>query len=225
MAHGELFILSAPSGTGKTTLIRSMMAELAGFGDVAFSVSHTTRRQRRGEVDGRDYHFVDGATFERMVAEERFLEWAEVHGQRYGTSSDEVLPRREQGVDVIVDLDVQGAQRMMELHPEAHTIFILPPSFADLEARLRGRGLDDPQEIARRLSVSRWEIKCYVRYQYVIINDDAERASDVLAAIILDKRHRRARMQDRIARVLEHFGVAPPENDTETASRHGRDPR
>lgn len=204
--RGELFILSAPSGTGKTTLIRGMMeGALSGFGGIAFSVSHTTRKPRGGEVDGRDYHFADHATFQRMIAGDRFLEWAEVHNHYYGTSKDEVFPRLEQGIDVLMDIDVQGAERVLARYPEAHSIFIMPPSYEVLESRLRRRALDSEQEIARRLAVSLWEIRRYDRYRYVIINDDAHRASDVLAAIILEKRHRLERMRARVDDILKDF--------------------
>lgn len=208
-SRGDIFLLSAPSGAGKTTLIRAMMTgALAQFGGVAFSVSHTTRRPRAGEVDGRDYHFVDAATFQRMIAEDRFLEWAEVHGHYYGTSVDAVLPSIERGVDMILDLDVQGAERLMARFPEAHSIFILPPSYEDLEQRLRGRALDDPAEIARRLAVSLWEIRRFDRYHYVIVNAEAERAAQALASIILEKRFRRARMESEVRSILAAFQSA-----------------
>lgn len=202
-ARGDLFLLSAPSGAGKTTLIRGLLADLEG--DVAFSISHTTRQPREGEADGSDYFFVDGPEFRRMIAEDRFLEWAEVHGHYYGTSKEAVLPLLDRGVDVLVDLDVQGAERLMRNHPEAHSIFVLPPSYADLVARLEGRGLDGPEEIARRLAVSLWEIRRYASYQYVIVNDHAERARQALTAIILEKRFRRARMEASVAHVLTDF--------------------
>jgi guanylate kinase len=206
MQPGELFILSAPSGTGKTTLIQGLFAgTLSGFVGVEFSVSHTTRRPRQGEIDGRDYHFVDQATFQAMIAGDAFLEWAEVHGNLYGTACDEVFPRLEKGLDVLLDIDVQGAERVLARCPQAHSVFLMPPSYEDLERRLRRRGLDDEQAIARRLAVSLREIACYDRYHYVIINDDARRASQALAAIILDKRHRRARMQPRIQEILRDF--------------------
>jgi len=204
-ARGDLFLLSAPSGAGKTTLIRGLLAELAIDLEVAFSVSHTTRAARRGEADGNDYHFVDAATFRRMIAEDRFLEWAEVHGHYYGTSKAAVLPLLEKGTDVLVDLDVQGAERLMRAYPDAHSIFILPPSYDDLVDRLRGRGLDGQEEIARRLAVSLWEIRRYGSYQYVIVNDDAARAQRALAAIILEKRFRRQRMEGHVADVLHDF--------------------
>ena len=204
--RGELFVLSAPSGTGKTTLIRSLLdGGLEGFGELYFSVSHTTREARDGEVDGRDYHFVDGETFRQMIVSDRFLEWAEVHRHYYGTANEEVLPRLEAGLDVIMDVDVQGAERVLKSYPQAHSIFIMPPSYADLQRRLAQRGLEDADEVARRLAVSLWEIKRYNEYQYVIINDDVERAADVLAAIILEKRHRLSRIGHRAEQVLSSF--------------------
>jgi guanylate kinase len=212
MQRGELYILSAPSGAGKTTLIHALLAsELGGRGEVVFSVSYTTRPPRRAERDGVDYRFVGRPEFERMIAEGRFLEWAEVHGNYYGTSRDAVLPFLERGADVVVDLDVQGAERLMHQFPEAHSVFVLPPSYADLVRRLRGRGLDDPDQIARRLAVSLWEIRRYDSYQYVIVNDDVERAGRALAAIVLEKRQRKARQRSRIERVLADFQRARDE--------------
>lgn len=215
MQPGELFILSAPSGAGKTTLIQSLLA--GGFaehhGGLAFSVSHTTRRPRQGEVDGRDYHFVDHATFLGMIEADAFLEWAKVHDNYYGTSRQEVFPRLEEGIDVLLDIDVQGAEQVVARCPEAHSIFVLPPSYEDLERRLRRRALDDDGAIARRLGVSIGETRRYDRYHYVIINDDARRASEALAAIIIEKRHRRVRMQPRIQEILRDFqdrGAIPP---------------
>lgn len=212
---GELFILSAPSGAGKTTLIQSliqglMQGSFAALGDLAFSVSYTTRAARDGEIDGRDYHFVDHATFRAMIDSGRFLEWAEVHGNFYGTANDEVFPRLARGVDVLLDIDVQGAERVLTRHPEAHGIFVMPPSYDDLERRLHRRALDDAQTIARRLAVSLREVRRFEQYRYVIINDDARRASDVLAAIILEKRHRRERMLPRIETILRDFQERAP---------------
>jgi guanylate kinase len=148
---------------------------------------------------------VTTAEFQRRIAEDQFLEWAEVHGNYYGTSKEAVLPYLERGEDVLVDLDVQGAERLMHSFPRAHSIFILPPSHRDLVQRLEGRRLDGADEIARRLAVSLWEIKRYDRYQCVIINDDAERASRALEAIVVDKRQRRPRIQARIDAILADF--------------------
>jgi guanylate kinase len=203
---GELFIVSAPSGTGKTTLIGHLLQEgLPRLTGLEFSVSYTTRKPRQGEIDGKDYHFVDHETFLSMIASTAFLEWAEVHGNYYGTAASEVFPRLERGIDVLLDIDVQGAERVLAKNPEAHGIFIMPPSYEDLERRLHKRGLDDPHVIAGRLAVSQQEMARYDKYQYVIINDDARRASDVLASIILEKRHRRERMQARVQEILSDF--------------------
>ena len=206
MHRGELFILSAPSGTGKTTLIHSLLEHgLADRGNLEFSVSHTTRAPRQGEEDGVDYHFVGHAQFQSMLARDLFLEWAEVHGNYYGTSKEEVFSRLERGVDVLLDIDVQGAERVMAQHPEATSIYIMPPSYGDLEERLYRRGLDDPEQIERRLAVSLWEMRRYRQYQYVIINDDAREASEALASIVVDKRHRRERMEPRVEHIVDDF--------------------
>ncbi len=148
-----------------------------------------------------------------MIEADAFLEWAKVHDNYYGTSRGEVFPRLEEGIDVLLDIDVQGAEQVVTRCPEAHSIFVLPPSYEDLERRLRRRALDDDGAISRRLAVSLPEIERYDRYHYVIINDDARRASEVLAAIILEKRHRRVRMQPRIQEILRDFqdrGATPP---------------
>ncbi len=206
MSRGELFILSAPSGTGKTTLIRNLL-EGGGeaVGNLHFSVSHTTRGPRGSERDGEDYYFIDRARFQRMIDADEFMEWAWVHNNFYGTAKAEVVPRLERGVDVLVDIDVQGAARMQAQHPEAHSIFILPPSYAVLRERLHGRGLDDEEEIARRLAVSLSEIKRYEKYEYVIVNRDAERASQILASIVLAKRHRVSRLREEVEEVVRTF--------------------
>jgi guanylate kinase len=209
MERGELIIIAGPSGAGKTTLIRSVLDDyLADLGRLAFSVSYTTRPARQGEVEGKDYYFVDQQVFESMVAEDRFLEWATVHKHYKGTSRDEVLPRLERGEDVILDIDVQGAEQVLDRYPEACSIFILPPSYEDLQLRLQGRNLDDPEQMATRLAVSLREIERYPRYEYAIINRDAERASRALAAIILDKRHRLERMREKVEGIVGDFQEA-----------------
>jgi guanylate kinase len=207
--RGELFILSAPSGSGKTTLVRHLLGGGLGMGELAFSVSHTTRRPRGDEMDGRDYHFVSAGVFQGMIAADQFLEWAEVHSNYYGTSWAEVTPRLEAGTDVLMDIDVQGAERVVARYPEAHSIFVMPPSYEVLQQRLSQRGLDDPQEIARRLAVSRWEMRRSDRYKYVIINDDARRASAALSAIIVEKRFRQEHMRGRVQEILRDFQEQP----------------
>ncbi len=206
MQRGELFIVSAPSGAGKTTLIQRLFdGPLGSSGSLVYSVSHTSRSPREGERDGTDYHFVDTATFERMAEDGEFLEWAEVHGEFKGTSRGSVLPSLERGLDVLLDIDVQGAAQLRRRMPEAHAVLVLPPSYGELERRLRDRGLDEATTIARRLAVSLWEIEFYDNYDYAIINDDLERASASLAAIILDKQHRLGRMRERVAAVIRDF--------------------
>lgn len=205
MPRGDLFIVSAPSGAGKTTLIQSLMARPEGLGRLEFSVSHTTRAARQGERDGQEYHFVDRQTFQAMVHQDRFLEWAVVHGNLYGTSRDEVDPRLERGIDVLLDIDVQGAEQVLARRRDAQSVFVLPPSYADLERRLRGRALDGDDDIARRLDVSLSEIKRYTNYRYVIINRDATLASAALAAIIIEKRCRRERMEEGVSEVMADF--------------------
>ncbi len=204
--RGELFILSAPSGTGKTTLIRGLLeGPMRDGAELAFSVSHTTRPPRTGEVNGQDYHFVDMAAFQAMVEADLFLEWAEVHGNCYGTALAEVMPRLEQGTDVLLDIDVQGAARVVARHPAAHSIFVMPPSYEVLARRLGRRGLDDPRSIARRLATSAAEMQRWNRYNYVIINDDVSRASEALASIIREKRYRQDAMRSRVQSILRDF--------------------
>jgi len=205
---GELIILSAPSGAGKTTLIHQLGEAYDWPNDdrPQFSVSHTTRSRRTGEADGVDYHFVDRDSFRRMIADQQFLEWAEVHGELYGTSRHEVVPRLEEGHDVILDIDVQGAAQVMARYPRAQSVFVVPPSYRELERRLLARSREAADEISRRLAVSLSELKCYSSYKYVIVNDDAARAGRLLVAIILEKRQRLERMEASVRRILDSFG-------------------
>lgn len=212
---GELFIVSAPSGAGKTTLIQAMLAGTdPRVEDISFSVSHTTRVPRDGEVDGRDYHFVDHAGFDAMIRDDRFIEFANVHGNLYGTSVDEVRPRLDAGEDVILDIDVQGAWNIRESGDRVlpgirrHAILVLPPGFTELHRRLVNRNLDDAASIKRRLAAAREEVERFEEYDYVIVNDRVDRAQRTLASIILDKRHRTERMRVRVAAVLEDFHSA-----------------
>ncbi len=204
--RGEIIVLSAPSGAGKTTLIRRLFARYPRVaGAMRFAVSHTTRAPRRGEVDGRDYYFVSRREFEDLVAADGFLEWAVVHGRHYGTSFAAVEPELERGHDVILDIDVQGARRIRTRHPEVVSIFIMPPSLEILEGRLRRRALDAAEQIERRLRTAVEEVQEHESYDYVIVNDDLERASEALAAVFLARRFRRPRMRRRIAKILEQF--------------------
>jgi guanylate kinase len=181
-AGGTLYIISAPSGAGKSSLLRALL-ESGRVDGVEISVSHTTRAARPGEVDGVDYHFVDMPAFEAMVAADDFLEHARVFDNCYGTSRSAVETRLAGGVDVILEIDWQGARRVRELLPAAVSVFILPPTRAALEARLTGRGQDDAAVIARRMRDAVSEMSHYSEYDYLVINDDFQQAVDDLVAI------------------------------------------
>jgi guanylate kinase len=198
---GFLFIVSSPSGGGKTTLIRRLLEHPPGGEPLHFSVSHTTRARREGEVDGREYHFVSAAQFETMARHSEFLEHNEVHGNFYGTSKLEVLPRLAAGEDVVLDIDVQGARDIRAAVPEAISVFIVPSSAGELERRLRHRGLDGEDAIRKRLINAAKEIAQADSFQYVIVNDDLDRASLELESVV-----RAARLSPaRQARILERL--------------------
>jgi guanylate kinase len=192
-------VVSAPSGAGKSTVLSRVLEDMPGL---RFSVSHTTRSPRPGERDGVEYHFVDRAGFERLRDDGRLLEWAEVHGNLYGTGTAELERARAEGVDLLLDLDVQGAAQVREKMPDAVTVFILPPSYEVLERRLRGRGQDDEATIRRRLAAAGREIDAFVRYDYVIVNDDLESCAGVLESVVRAARCRVSHASER-ARFIE----------------------
>jgi guanylate kinase len=205
--HGNLFIVSAPSGAGKTSLVRAMMERL---GQVAFSVSHTTRAMRPGEQDGRDYHFVDVATFEAQIAAGAFLEHAKVFENYYGTARASVEAQLSGGQDVVLDIDWQGARQIRAAWPGAVSIFILPPSRAALESRLRGRGQDADEVIAKRMRGAVSESIHYGEYDYLVINDDFATALDELMIIVRTQRLRTPQQAARHADLLGSLlDVAP----------------
>ncbi len=194
MKPGQLFIVSAPSGAGKTTILKLVMGELAGL---AFSVSHTTRSPRTGEVDGRDYHFIDREGFIRLRENGDFLEWAEVHGNLYGSSRSAVAEQLAAGLDVILDIDVQGAGQVRHRTEwPALTIFIMPPSLTELEKRLAGRGTDTPEVIKRRLVNAVRELAERELYDHLVVNDRLEQAVEMVKAVILAARSRGRRNRD-----------------------------
>jgi guanylate kinase len=202
-----LLILSSPSGAGKTTLTRKLLTE---HPELRFSVSHTTRAPRPNEVDGRDYHFVDRAQFQTLVTQGAFLEWAEVHGNLYGTSVAEIdRARAEAGcTGMIFDIDYQGARQIRVKKPDVVSVFILPPSMSELERRLRGRASDSEEAVLRRFEAARLEIEHYALFDYLVVNDDLQRAYDELRSITVAERARRWRRSE-LAEGLLRTGVLP----------------
>jgi guanylate kinase len=183
--RGLLYVLSSPSGAGKSTIARMLMASDEG---VAMSISATTRPIRPGEVDGSDYHFVDGAAFDAMIAEGAFLEWAHVFGHRYGTLKSEVMRVIEGGRDVLLDIDWQGTQQLKQVDPDIVRVFILPPSMEELERRLRNRRTDSEEVVKRRMDRAAAEISHWAEYDYVLINNDAEKCCELVHNILKAER-------------------------------------
>ena len=202
--NGNLFIIAAPSGAGKSSLVNAVMADDA---NLSLSVSYTTRAPRPGEVDGREYHFVDPATFLSMLERAEFLESAEVHGNHYGTSEKWISDARASGRDIVLEIDWQGAQQVRRVFPEAVNLFILPPSMAELERRLRTRGKDSDDVIRRRLINAREEMAHVAEFDYVIINNEFETAKQDLAAVIRASRlHTRDVLAANTSRISGLFG-------------------
>jgi guanylate kinase len=197
-----VFIVSAPSGSGKSTLVARLLASVPGL---MFSVSYTTRQPRGHEVNGQSYHFVTREAFEAMLARDEFLEWAQVFGNYYGTHRGILESARDRDSDLVLDIDVQGARQLKERIPEAVTVFILAPSRQILEQRLRARGEDREDVIARRLKEAVEEIRNYKAYDYVLINRDLARSDAVLSAIVHAERVRRTRIEDQIRPILDTF--------------------
>jgi guanylate kinase len=200
----SLFVVSGPSGAGKSTILTRVLQELPAL---RFSVSHTTRapRQDQNERDGVDYHFVSRAEFERLRDAGRFLEWAEVHGELYGTSLDEYERAERDGVDLLLDLDVKGAQQFRGRFPDAVRVFILPPSYGALERRLRTRGSDDEASFQRRLSAAGQELTLYRHYDYAIINEELEGSVEDLKAVVRAARCRTGHVQRVADEILSTF--------------------
>ncbi len=194
----QLYIVAAPSGAGKTSLVSALVKAVP---DIQVSISHTTRAKRPNETEGTNYFFIDEPTFQNMRAQGDFLESATVFHYHYGTSKEWVLKTLNKNIDVILEIDWQGAQIIKKLIPAAIGIFIMPPSLAILEARLRGRQSDSPEVIAERLAEAAAEISHYAEFDYLVVNDDFNEALEALKAIVHAARHRTAVMERKLGRV------------------------
>ena len=202
----NVFIISAPSGSGKSTLVKRLLAHEQ---DLRFSVSYTTRSPRGAEVPGESYNYISRAEFERRIGRDEFLEFAEVFGNYYGTHASVLDRARQEGKDLILDIDVQGARQLKERIPEAVSIFILAPSRDILEQRLRMRSEDSAETIERRLREAADEIRNYSQYDFIIVNHQVEESVANLAAIVRSERVRRSRMEEQIQPILQSFEARP----------------
>jgi guanylate kinase len=199
---GQLYVITGPSGVGKSTIIRRLKKKLPGVG---YSVSHTSRKPRKNEADGVNYHFVDRETFEEMIEEKAFVEWAEVYQDLYGTSFSSLRGQTDRGLDVVMDLDSQGAKNIKKSFEDSISIYILPPSLQELERRLRGRAADDEAEIKARLEKARKEIENCVEYDHIIFNENLNKTLEEVTSIILSERSRRSR---RLPQVEKTFKIS-----------------
>lgn len=199
---GTLYVVSAPSGAGKTSLLRQLISEIRL---VQTSISHTTRAKREGEQDGTDYHFVSLETFQNLIAEGAFFEHAEVFGNFYGTSKASIEEQLAQGIDVILEIDWQGARQIRQQMPASRSIFILPPSQQALRERLDGRGQDDEATIEKRMLAAKSEMSHFDEYDYLVINDDFSLAVSELKAILLAERQKLAYQQQKYAQLLSNL--------------------
>ena len=200
--RGQLFVVSAPSGTGKTTVVEQLVQVVP---DLALSRSYTSRGARAGETDGVDYNFITRTRFEDMIAAEEFLEWADVFGNLYGTCATDVEREIASGRDMVLVIDVQGARQVRHRYRDTVGVFVLPPSFEVLEQRLRGRSKDTEEQMQRRLDTARSEASSYVDYDYVVVNNDLEPTAVRLQEIIAAERSRMHRMRPVAERIIQTF--------------------
>jgi guanylate kinase len=202
--RGLLFVVSAPSGTGKTTVVERLVQVVP---DLGLSRSYTSRAMRTGETDGVDYNFITRARFEAMVAENAFLEWADVFGNLYGTCKADAEQELAEGRDLVLVIDVQGARQVRSHGAPTIGVFVLPPSFAALEQRLRGRSKDSEEAILKRLATARREVRAVAEYEYVIVNDELDACVDRLRAIVIAERARSRVMAPAVAQIAASFVV------------------
>ena len=202
MMRGNLFVVVAPSGAGKTSLVKALLEKEP---NIRLSISYTTRKPREGEVNGRDYHFVDRPTFEKMIAQGDFLEYAAVYGNYYGTSKRWIEDQLSGDHDVLLEIDWQGAAQLRRLFPILVGIFILPPSLAELRKRLESRGKDAPEAIERRMASAREEISHVLEFEYIIVNERFEAALSDLISVVHATRVSRAQQSVRLASLLAEF--------------------
>ena len=200
--RGQLFVVSAPSGTGKTTVVERLVQIVP---DLALSRSYTSRTARAGEADGVDYNFVTRSRFEEMIAAQEFLEWADVFGNLYGTCATDTERFLSRGQDLVLVIDVQGARQVRQCCKGTVGIFVMPPSFEVLERRLRGRSKDTEEDMQRRLQTARNEVAAFAEYEYVIVNDELETCVDRLRAIVLAERARLRAAKSEAERIVETF--------------------
>lgn len=193
---GLLYVVSGPSGTGKTTLCKELIRAIP---DLSFSISYTTRPPRRNETSGKDYYFVTPEVFEKMVAQGEFAEWAEIYGNLYGTTRSSIEQALQQGRDLIFDIDSQGAQQLKRTYPSGISIFLLPPSVSELEKRLCNRKTDSQETIRKRMNKARQEISQVGTYEYIVINNVLEETLHVLEAIVVAEKHRRENMVEKLS--------------------------
>jgi guanylate kinase len=203
--RGQLFVVSAPSGTGKTTVVERLVQVVS---DLALSRSYTSRTARAGETHGVDYNFVTRARFQEMVAAEEFLEWADVFGNLYGTCASDTEQFLAKGQDLVLVIDVQGARQVRQRYRATVGVFVMPPSYAVLEQRLRGRSKDSEEAMQRRLTTARNEVAAFAEYDYVIVNDELDACVDRLRAIVLAERAKLDAVQPEAQRIVETFNAA-----------------
>lgn len=202
MSGGKIFVISAPSGSGKTTVIKKLLKKLK---TLYFSISFTTRKKRKGEMEGKDYYFISEDKFKKMIKNKELLEWANVHNNFYGTGKNEILKRIKKGQNVLLDIDIQGSIKIKKKYPESIHIFLLPPSYEELEKRLRGRGDLNEKNIKIRLKNAKKEIKKWKNYDYIVLNDNVKNAVDLISSIIKSNGQKTKMQKEKIKGIILSF--------------------